>query len=220
VSVAIKICGLTREEDVVAVCEAGADFGGFVFFPKSKRFVPADQAQTLVRLARSMSSAFCPVGVTVNLAVDEILRLRDSTGITWFQLHGTEAPEDIERLRQHGLAIIKAVRVGSQEIRPPWNHYNPDFFLCDTLDSQSVGGTGQSWDLRWLPQEFPVHRTFIAGGLTCDNVDDVLKSVTPFGVDVSSGVEIAPGKKDPEKIRRFIERVRAFENNRKVEAPQ
>jgi phosphoribosylanthranilate isomerase len=207
-TVGVKICGLTREEDVRAACEAGADFLGFVFYPKSKRYVEPQVVCKFIELVREFTHAPIPVAVTVDVAFEQLIMLHKQTGIDWFQLHGKEPPELVERLKQAGLRTIKAVFIGHTQVLPPWQPYNSDFFLCDTLDARQPGGTGRSWEIDWLPQDFPLHRTFLAGGLNCDNVAARLAKAHPFAVDISSGVEIAPGIKDVEKIRRFVEIVR------------
>ncbi|MCX7625927.1 MAG: phosphoribosylanthranilate isomerase [Candidatus Sumerlaeaceae bacterium] len=209
--IAIKICGITNELDLRVICEEGADYFGIVFYEKSPRYVSAPLARHLVKAATGSRTK--AVGVTVNSTAEEILRLRDETEITHFQLHGHEPPDLVARLREHGFVVIKAVRIAEGVTRPQWTDYQPDLFLCDTLVSHALGGTGQAWDIGWLPGHFPIEKSFIAGGLTPDNVAQILRAVAPpFGVDVSSGVEFVPGKKDHSKLRAFISQVREHFN--------
>lgn len=205
-SIAIKICGITNERDLSVVCEEGADYFGMVLYEKSPRYISVKEASRLVKATAGVR--IVPVGVTVDAAAEEILQLREETGITSFQLHGNESPEVVSKLKACGIVVIKAIRIGEGLTEPDWSGYEPDFFLCDTLAKNALGGTGQPWDPQWLPQHFPVGRTFIAGGLTPDNVDLVVRALSPFGVDVSSGVECSPGKKDHAKLRAFIRQVR------------
>lgn len=208
-AIAIKICGITNERDLSVVCEEAADYFGIVLYERSPRYTPTKEASRLVKAA--VGTRVTPVGVTVDATADRILRLRDETGIACFQLHGKESPDLVSKLRDCGIVVIKAIRIGKGLTEPDWACYIPDFFLCDTLVTNALGGTGQTWNPHWLPQGFPVHRSFIAGGLNVENIDLVLRVLSPFGVDVSSGVEYSPGKKDHAKLRAFIRQVRQLQ---------
>ncbi len=204
----MKICGMRREEDVLAACEAGADYIGFVLYRESKRWIEPERVRTFVQTIRQQRLTAIPVAVTVNASYEEIIALHRETEIEWIQLHGTEPPALVERLQKSGFRVIKAVRIGPNKILPHWRDYAPDYFLCDTLDPMQLGGTGRGWKVEWLPSDFPLEKTFLAGGLNAANVASILATRRPFGVDTSSGVEIAPGVKDPAQIKLFVDTVR------------
>jgi phosphoribosylanthranilate isomerase len=209
----IKICGLTREEDVRAASRLDIEFAGFVVFPPSKRYIAPETVRQLATILSSEAPRIRPVLVTVDLDFEGLMHLHEVTGAEWLQLHGAESPALVDKLRAEGLKIIKAVRVGPSGIAPQWDAYAPDFFLCDTFDPRLAGGTGERWHEEWLPPAFPLNRTLIAGGLTPENVVPTLARLRPFGIDVSSGVERTAGIKDPEKMSRLVAAVRGFDGN-------
>ncbi len=213
--VRVKICGLTRPEDVHLVCASGADFCGVVTEVSGS---PRSQSRHQAKLLLAQMT-LPPVLVTRQKTLDELVDLIQFLSPATVQLHGDEPPELIQDLRSRvSCAIWKAIPL------PPATEPQPllpallekaraflkagcDAFLLDTATTQGFGGTGKtpSWELaaelvRRL--DFPC---FLAGGLTPENVAAAIAIVQPFGVDVSSGVEVAPGIKDPEKVRRFCQ---------------
>lgn len=218
----IKICGLTRENDALVAAQMGADFLGFVFVPSSPRCVDADRAKRIVHYVRgwmkqehdrrqldARCAPFEPreirfVGVFANQDRAEITAVARHAGLDVVQLHGDESPEEVASVR---MPVIKAFRVG-EELTEPVGYGAAHWYLFDAASSSRFGGTGTRFDwslVRDLSEEKPF---FLAGGLNPENVAEAVRVVHPFGVDVSSGVESAPGIKDHEKIRRFIEEVR------------
>ena len=198
----IKICGLSRPEDIEAVNLYKPDFIGFVF-AESKRKVEIPKAEMLKRL---LSKDIKTVGVFVNSSVSEINNICERNIIDLIQLHGDEDEEYIKQLKaQVGLPVIKAVRVKSRdEIISADNNSSCDYLLLDTYAKGTFGGTGKAFDYRMIPK---IHKPFfLAGGLDVQNVAEALKT-DAFCLDVSSGVE--DGRvKSKEKIRNFIERIR------------
>ena len=198
-SVTVKICGITSEADALAAVEAGADAIGLMFYDGSPRHVSIEQAQTI--------SAVLPphvvrVGVFVNAAEATIARAIAECTLSIAQFHGDETPENCGRF---AIMTLKAFRMKGPETLEEMEEFPTDGFLLDAYVKDELGGTGASfsWDLAVRAQEFgrPV---FLAGGLTADNVAEAVRKVQPFAVDVSSGVEIAPGKKCPDKMRTFV----------------
>jgi len=201
----VKICGITNRDDAEFAARCGADALGFVFTDSPRRIEPERAREILGDLEPFATG----VGVFVNSPIEEIKRILDITGCTVAQLHGDEPAEYIARLAPH--EVVKAVRVrrtldetqlaGYKEARA---------ILLDTYVEGRAGGTGRRFEpevaARLVRKGW---RVIMAGGLTAENVGDVVSSVRPYGVDVSSGVESAPGKKDPEKVERFIAAVRA-----------
>lgn len=200
----IKICGLTRVEDAVVASETGADFLGLVFCRSSPRYVETRTAAALVRALGDRALPAQWIGVFVDESPDEVLRTVDTVGLDGVQLHGRERPEAVERLRRNGLFIIKGHRVSGSEDLAKLGAFKVDAHLLDTHVPDSYGGTGKTFDWSLAACVSGERRILLAGGLTVSNVAKAIDMVNPWGVDVSSGVESAPGVKDPDKIRRFI----------------
>jgi phosphoribosylanthranilate isomerase len=198
----VKICGITNLADAQAAVEAGADAIGFIFHEKSPRFISLKAA---AEISKQLPPFVMRVGVFVNAREDFVLRAIGEAGLTMLQFHGDEPPEFCT---QFGLVSMKAFRIRDAESLKKIPDYLTDAYLLDAFSSTTLGGTGEkiNWDLAVEAQKFgkPI---FLAGGLTPENVAEAVKKVQPFGVDVSSGVEIsgAPGKKDHAKVKAFIE---------------
>lgn len=193
----IKICGLTRPEDIICVNRLRPDYIGFVFWPKSRRFLGRAQA---ARLKALLSPAVQAVGVFVDMPVEEVAGLLRDGIIDLAQLHGEESEEDIRYLQEvTGRPVIKAVRVRSRYDVEAWLDSAADYLLFD-----SGMGSGRTFD--WSLLEGVTRPYFLAGGLGLDNLEQVLARVGPYGVDLSSSLE-TEGHKDPEKIRRVMELV-------------
>ncbi|KAF0179012.1 MAG: phosphoribosylanthranilate isomerase [Limisphaerales bacterium] len=203
----VKICGLTRLPDALAAVEAGADALGFMFFEGSKRFLqPADAAQII----RALPPFVAKVGVFVNASADTVRATVAECGLDTLQFHGEETPAFCRQFAP--LKVVKAFRVQNAESLRPLPDYAVDAWLLDSHVPGQRGGTGEkfNWDLACQAKELgrPV---ILAGGLTSENVADAVQQVWPFGVDVSSGVESAPGQKDAGLVRRFVAIVREME---------
>ena len=202
----VKICGLSRKEDIAYVNAFKPDFIGFVFYEKSKRAVTQETALELKGL---LDRSIKTVGVFVNAPLKFVAELAALGAIDLIQLHGDEDAEYCKKLRLLTDApLIKAVRVRSKESLLGLEKYPVDYFLFDTYQSGVYGGTGQRFEVE-LGEDIP-KPFFIAGGLDAGNVADVIKQNKPFAVDVSGGVE-TDGRKDPEKISAFIASVRGEE---------
>src|SRR5688572_27988946 len=203
-SVKVKICGITNVADALAVAEAGADMVGLVFYEKSPRHIAI---QTAKEVAQRLPPFVVKVGVFVNPPEDLVLRAIGECGMTLLQFHGDEAPEFCT---QFGVMSMKAFRVRDAESLHVLAAYNTAAWLLDAYAADILGGTGATfnWDFAVEAQKLgkPV---VLAGGLTPDNVAVAVRRVRPFGVDVSSGVEYAPGKKDPAKVKAFIAAARS-----------
>ena len=206
--VLVKVCGLTSAEDAAAVAEAGADAVGFVFWPGSPRAV---QPETAARIARALPPFVLRVGVFVDAPRDVLRRTADEVGLDLLQLHGGEAPSDLAGLPRRAL---KAVRVGAGFVPEDALRYEGRAagILLDTRSGRTPGGTGESFD--WsMAREVRERASFLvlAGGLAPGNVATAIRAVRPDAVDVSSGVESAPGRKDAQRVREFVAAVRGVE---------
>jgi phosphoribosylanthranilate isomerase len=201
--VKVKICGVTNVADAIAAVEAGADLLGFMLSEQSPRCVTIEMAR---EIARQLPPTTVRVGVFVNPKVEQVmfsLRICDFGAV---QFHGEETPQFCQ---QFSVTTIKAFRLRDEFSLPPMAWYETDYFLFDSYVAGQPGGTGETfnWELAIAAKKFN-KPFFLAGGLTPQNVVQAVREVEPFGVDVSSGVESAPGKKDHQKIRDFIAAVR------------
>lgn len=209
---AVKICGLTEPAGVAAAVEAGARYVGFVFFPKSPRHVTADQAAAL---AATVPLGVAKVGLFVNPDDALLQEVLARVPLDIIQLHGQETPARVAQIRQlAGLPVMKAVGVAEpRDLDALWDYgLVADMLLIDAKppkDAALPGGNGLAFDWRLLAGRQILKPWLLAGGLTPDNVSQALRLTRAQGVDVSSGVESAPGVKDPELIRKFIARATA-----------
>jgi phosphoribosylanthranilate isomerase len=205
----VKICGITNIEDARASVDAGADALGFVYYRESPRSVDEETSGEIIR---KVGPFVTTVGVFVNETAGRISEVVERAGIHVVQLHGDEEPDFVEALRVEipNTRIIKALRVANIDDFVSIGAYSVDAVLLDTFHDELHGGTGEKfdWDLA-LKAKMPENMPFIlAGGLKPENVKSAVEKVHPFAVDVSSGVETQPGKKDPEKIKKFIDNLR------------
>lgn len=224
----VKICGLTDESDLIAAVEAGADFVGFIFHPPSPRFVPPERVQGFMETLRGLDVPRVPlcVGVFVNpdpAYVDDVL---SNCGLQAAQVHRMEPaalhalhlrlngalyPAFQPRNLDEGLSLIEGANA-PDEARLDTPFWLPDV-LIDAYHPERAGGTGQLADLEMARRlALQARRMMLAGGLTPENVAGVIRVVRPWAVDVASGVEAAPGRKDHDKIRAFIRAVREVED--------
>ncbi|MDQ0285691.1 phosphoribosylanthranilate isomerase [Desulfofundulus luciae] len=197
--VRVKICGITDISSALAAAEAGADALGFVFAPSPRRITPSQAC----RICRELPPFITRVGVFVDAPLEEVRAVAEYCGLDAIQLHGCESPDYCRAL---GRRVIKAFRVGDEIDPVELSGHPADAILLDTFVAGQRGGTGRPFDWQ-LAAGLKLSRPLIlAGGLTPENVGRAVVTVQPYGVDVSSGVEKdgQPGKKDPDKIRRFI----------------
>jgi len=204
--VRVKICGITTPEDAQAAARLGVDAIGLVF-ADSPRQVTVDQALSIIR---SLPPFVTPVGVFVNSSTQEMMRIAWACGLGAVQLHGQEPPA---ACREPVLPVIKAIRVKTSAWVDLARTYEVSGLLLDTDHPEKAGGTGESfnWDLvqsQARPSGGPP--IILAGGLNPENITQALTQVRPYGVDVSSGVEAAPGKKDYAKMEALVSRVRSY----------
>jgi phosphoribosylanthranilate isomerase len=198
----LKICGITRLSDALHAIEHGAGALGFVFWPQSPRYIAPERAAEIIAALPPDVDA---VGVFVNETVDGIRAIVAQTGIRAIQLHGDETPDYAEAL---GWPVLKAVSV--QQAAQAAGAWPPEtMFLMDTADPVRRGGTGATIDWRQAAAAARGRRVVLAGGLTPDNVATAIGTVRPYGVDVSSGVEDAPGVKNQDKVARFLASARS-----------
>jgi phosphoribosylanthranilate isomerase len=191
----VKICGITRPADAQAATEAGADALGFVFVRSSPRYIDPDRAAEIIA---GLPPFVTPVGVVVNEPRARVLDLLARSRVRVLQFHGEELPADIAGF---GVPVIKALRVGPGFDPASIVSYRADAVLLDAGDGDRRGGTGRTfpWELAAGAGRFA--RIILAGGLTPGNILEAAGIVRPYACDISSGVESAPGRKDPERLR-------------------
>lgn len=194
----VKICGITNIEDALAAVELGADALGFVF-AKSPRQVTKEQARDIIE---NLPPFVSPVGVFVDEKVETIKEICDFCGIHTVQLHGNEDPLYINDLK--GYKIIKAFRIKEEGDLKPLANYKPHAFLLDSYVKGVMGGTGVAFNWEVARQAHKYGAIILSGGLTSENVQEAIRIVKPYAVDVSSGVEASPGKKDKVLMKWFI----------------
>ena len=202
--VKVKICGITSAADAQAAVEAGADALGLMFYPGSPRYLPLEKAQEIARL---LPPYVIRTGVFADPEPSDVFAAIQLCQLNLLQFHGAESPEFC---LQFGLMTMKAFRVQNADSLPPMGAYDTVAFLLDSHVPGKPGGTGETfnWDLALEARKFG-KLIFLAGGLTPQNVAAAVRKAQPFGVDVSSGVEQSPGKKDAQKMRDFIAAARA-----------
>lgn len=199
----IKICGITRLEDAQLAAGLGAYALGFIFYPKSPRYIEPEKAREILDALRKYYSVLS-VGVFVNFPADEVRRYQEISGVDIIQLHGDETVQQVAELK--GLRLWKAVRVKSAESFRELQDFEPhvEAFLFDAAVAGEFGGTGHRVDPEFLEQ-IPRRKPFIiAGGLNSENWRSVVETYRPFAVDLSSGVEISPGIKDSQKLKKLF----------------
>ena len=203
-TVRVKICGITSLKDGLAAVNAGADALGFVFYEDSPRHVTREIAR---QITRALPPFVARVGVFVNPSEDFVRRIIDVCALDTLQFHGDELPEFCA---QFGLRTIKAFRMRDRGSISQLDRYQTEAWLLDSYVPGKPGGTGAqfNWDLAREAKELgrPI---ILAGGLTPENVGEAIRQARPFAVDVSSGVEIEPGRKDIKKIEEFIRAVKS-----------
>ena len=200
-NVKLKVCGITSIEDARAAIACGAEFLGFNFYPPSPRFIAPVEARAIIA---ALPSSALPVGIFVNEPgpADVLARMRES-GVRLAQLHGDE---DAEYCREVGPdRVIKAMRTSASLDVTGLAGYPARWILLDAFDKKLYGGTGKTANWAMAREAARVANLFLAGGLSPENIGEAIREVGPFAVDVNSGVESAPGKKDAGRLRQLRE---------------
>jgi phosphoribosylanthranilate isomerase len=199
----VKICGITSLEDARAAIDAGTDALGFVFYPPSPRYVTPEQAE---RIIQRLPPFVTTVGLFVDLALDIVNDTAARCGLDRIQLHGRETPEFCAQVTR---PVIKAFRVKNTESLAHLSAYRVSAYLLDAyVEGALPGGTGASFSWELAAQAKPYGPVILAGGLTPENIEAAIAQIRPYGVDVSTGVEHAPGIKDRQKVCDFITRAK------------
>ena len=212
----IKICGITNINDALEAVNAGAEALGFMLYEKSKRFV---RPETVKEIIRELPPFVSCVGVFVNESRENILSVKESCQLDTIQLHGDESPTFCQEIPGK---VIKAFQLRTPETLNTVATYQTNAWLLDSYSPAARGGTGDSFNWDWVKAASPLDRpVIIAGGLTPDNAADCVLATRPYGLDVSSGVEISPGIKCAKKMTDFVTAAREaasrFNNDQRTE---
>ncbi|MBW1698531.1 MAG: phosphoribosylanthranilate isomerase [Deltaproteobacteria bacterium] len=197
----VKICGLTDVQQALACAAAGADAIGYVFYPKSPRFISEEKARAI---SLALPEGITPVGVFVNMPFSDIMQKVKRCFLKAVQLHGQESPELVNRLREENLLVIKALFTGGSPSFKEVCNYNAGGYLLECAGGNLPGGNALEWnweDAQSLGRSYPI---ILAGGLCPDNISRAIIGANPDAVDVSSGVESRPGIKDIAKVKAFM----------------
>lgn len=207
----IKICGITSYDDALAAVDAGADMLGFNFYPGSPRYISPQAAGRVIERLRAARAPVAMVGVFVDEKVEAIRRVVEVGSLDLVQLSGDEPPAVVEALKGMAFKALRPASLAEAEADAEWYAgvgADEPSFLLDSKRGGKYGGTGElgNWDVAaWLAETY---RVLLAGGLTPENVADAVERVQPWGVDVASGVESAPGRKDAARVREFVRAAR------------
>ena len=200
----IKICGITSIKDAVEASKLGIDMLGFVFYEKSKRCV---SPKLVKAITNELTASVDRVGVFVDERPEEVLAIAADCGLTMLQFHGDETPEYCAAFKD-GFKIIKAFRIKDRQSLKKTSEYDVDLFLLDAYSPEMAGGTGETFDWKVLNDFEFLKPIILSGGLTPQNIAQAIEEVSPYGVDVSTGVESSPGKKDVNLMSQFVMNVR------------
>ncbi len=200
--VKVKICGITNYEDAAAAVDLGADLLGFNFYPKSPRFITSKKAAEIISKLPGFMDI---VGVFVNASFEQIRETMDLCQLNWVQLHGDESPQFCQLFLSLNVKTMKALRVKDRNDIQQAENYFTDAILLDAFNPEKYGGTGLTFD--WNIVGHIGKRIFLAGGINPDNATEAIK-LGVYGIDVCSGIEAKPGKKDHKKMRKLFENIR------------
>ena len=202
----VKICGITNIDDALYAAELGADALGFIFVKSSPRHISPSAARKIIQ---ALPPFVVTVGVFADMTYNDILEIIDQTSIGCVQLHGEETPK---QLAKYPVPAYKSFRVDSNFNLEILRRYKGPAFLLDTKISGKLGGTGQTFDWEIAVKAKEYGRVILAGGLTPDNIIDAVRIVQPYAVDVNSGVEERPGKKDYTKLKLLFDKIKQIKN--------
>jgi phosphoribosylanthranilate isomerase len=202
----IKICGITNMEDALLAADLGADALGFIFVKTSPRRIRPSAARKIIQ---ELPPFVVPIGVVADTTREDILDLIEETRIGCVQLHGNESPKELAKFP---IPVYKSFRVNKEFNLETLRWYKGSAYLLDTYVEGTLGGTGKTFDWEIALAAKAYGRIILAGGLTPENIAEAMKKVQPYAMDVNSGVESAPGKKDKNKLERLFKAIRSLQN--------
>ncbi len=197
----VKVCGITNLEDALLCESEGADALGFIFYKKSKRYIKPNTAKEIIE---HLSPFTMKVGVFVNDSPDFINETAKNLHLNIVQLHGEETPDMVSRIN---FPVIKSFRINGKFDFPILKQYPASFFLFDTFSNSEYGGTGKTFNWKLIPDELK-SKIILAGGISINNIEEIIKNVKPAAVDLSSSLEVKPGRKDNKKVKEFFNKIK------------
>jgi len=200
----IKICGITNKQDAIAASGLGVDMLGFVLYKNSKRYIGPEKIRDIVN---EVPDTMAKVGVFVDEDAKKVIEIAQDCSFDMLQFHGDESPEYCARFKDL-YKTIKAFRIKDKKSLKNINNYDVDYYLLDTHSGGLKGGTGMSFDWKLVEGYELLKPVILSGGLTPKNVVSAIQNVAPYAVDVSTGVEVSPGKKDLKLMKEFMDNVR------------
>lgn len=201
----VKVCGITNIEDAQLAIDCGADAVGFIFYEKSKRYIAPEKAKEIIE---SLPFFTLKVGVFVNEEIERVNSIATEIGLSAVQLHGNESLEYCNKIIH---SVVKVFKVDNDFDYSIINDFMEYQIMLDTYSSKEHGGTGQSFDWNTIPAEIK-NKIILAGGISENNIEEIYKNVKPQAVDLSSSLEIEPGRKDPEIVKSFFKQVNKLRN--------
>jgi len=202
--VRIKICGITNKQDAIEASGLGADMLGFILYRDSKRYIEPKKIRDVLN---EVPDTIAKVGVFVDENAKKVIEIAQDCSLDMLQFHGKESPEYCAQFKD-SYKIIKAFRIQDKKSLESINGYDVDYYLLDTHIDGLKGGTGKTFDWKLIEGYELLKPVILSGGLTPENVGSAIQNVAPYGVDVSSGVEASPGKKDLKLMKEFVDNVR------------
>ncbi len=199
----VKICGITRIEDAMEVINNGANAIGFIFYKKSKRYI---EPQKVKEIIEKIPPFITTVGVFVNEEIEEIKKIVKIAKLDLVQLHGEEDKEYIDEIKKD-VKVLKAFRVKNKNILEDIKKMELDSFLLDAFTKEEYGGSGKTFDWEIAKESKKLGNVILAGGINENNIQEIIEKIQPYAVDISSGVEIEPGIKDPKKINNIFNKI-------------
>lgn len=202
----IKVCGITNLDDALLCERYGADAVGFIFYRNSKRYILPSEA---ARIAKQLSPFTMKVGVFVDEKEDYITKTFELVKLNAVQLHNNDA---VIAENEFNYPVIRAFRIKDEFDFNILNNFNDNYFLLDSYSQNELGGTGKSFNWSVIPEKLK-HKIILAGGVSSTNIDYIYQSIKPAAVDLSSSLEISPGKKDVEKVKDFFNKFNKYRSN-------
>lgn len=202
----IKVCGITNLDDALLCERYGADAVGFIFYRNSKRYILPSEA---ARIAKQLSPFTMKVGVLVDEKEDYITKTFELVKLNAVQLHNNDA---VIAENEFSYPVIRAFRIKDEFDFNILNNFNDNYFLLDSYSQNELGGTGKSFNWSVIPEKLK-HKIILAGGVSSTNIDYIYQSIKPAAVDLSSSLEISPGKKDVEKVKDFFNKFNKYRSN-------
>jgi len=202
----VKICGITNLEDAILCESQGADALGFIFYSKSKRYISPDEAAKIIS---RLSPFTAKVGVFVNETYESINNISTLLHLNAAQIHDEEYVPERKFIN---IPVIRAFRIKENFDFSVLNNSNNNYFLLDSYSQNEFGGTGKSFEWKLIPEQIK-NKTILAGGISSSNIDYICNKIKPAAVDLSSSLEIQPGKKDKEKVKQFFNKFNKYRSN-------